>query len=129
MPYFVLNKIIFALNKNNKNIKNSKILILGVTYKKNIDDIRESPALKIINLWQDNFSNVQYYDPYIKKITLDNNKILKSTKTITNFKTFDLVCLVTDHDKFDYDKILKQSKIIVDTRGKFNSKSSKVYIS
>ena len=72
--------------------------------------LERSPALKIINLLQDNFSNVQYYDPYIKKITLDNNKILKSTKTITNFKTFDLVCLVTDHDKFDYDKILKQSK-------------------
>ena len=53
--------------------------------------LESSPALKIINLLQDNFSNVQYYDPYIKKITLDNNKILKSTKTITNFKTFDLV--------------------------------------
>lgn len=129
MPYFVLNKIMYALNKNNKNIKNSKILILGVAYKKNIDDVRESPALKIINLLFDNFADVHYYDPYIKMIKVDNKKEMQSLKKVSNFKSFDLVCLVTDHDLFDYDKILSQSKIVVDTRGKFKAKLSKVFIS
>lgn len=129
MPYFVLNKIIYALNKNNKNIKNSKILILGVAYKKNIDDFRESPALKIINLLKKNFCKVNYYDPYIDNIKVDDNKIMKSLNKVNNFKNYDLVCLVTDHDLFDYKKILSESRIIVDTRGRFMTKSSKVYIS
>ena len=129
MPYFVLNKIVTALNKNKKSIKSAKILILGVAYKKNIDDIRESPALKIIDLLLSNHSNVQYYDPFINKIRINGKKEMKSLKKNISFKSFDLVCLVTDHDLFDYDKILKDSKIIVDTRGKFQAKSYKVHIS
>jgi len=129
MPQYVVEKVISALSTINQTIKDSRILILGLAYKKNIDDSRESPSLKIIDLLRHLDANIEYSDPFFaqapktRKYSFD----LKNTElNKNNLKSFDLVILVTDHDEFDYDLILKESKLIVDTRNKFK-KSKKVF--
>ena len=127
MPKRVFKKTRAALNINN--IKKKKVLVLGVSYKKDIDDIRESPALEIIKIFQDKKFIVDYSDPYFKKIPkMRNYKINLTNKKLTSLllKKYSAVILVTDHAKFNYDFIYKNSKIIIDTRGKFKD-SPKVY--
>ncbi len=124
MPNFVLDKINKGLNLIGKNFSNSKILIIGVAYKKNINDIRESPALKIIQKLIQNHSNIIYHDKFIPnfEIKIKNNKNLKfrSTKlSLKNLKSIDLVCVVTDHDYIDYNLLKNNVKIIVDCRDKY----------
>ena len=123
MPQYVVGRVSYALNKINKSLKGSKILILGISYKKNVDDIRESPALEIINLLMESGSEIEYSDPYfdefpdsgIFKYSLQSIILEKST-----INSFDIVLLVTDHDDFDYQLIFDSSKLIVDTRGRFS---------
>ncbi|MFA5012817.1 MAG: nucleotide sugar dehydrogenase [Ignavibacteria bacterium] len=131
MPFYVVEKVIHALNDHKKSIKGSKILILGLAYKKDIDDLRESPSLKLIELLQDNGAKVDYNDDYstsIPKLRKYNfNK--KSVKMIPkNIKKYDLLLLSTEHSYYDYKMILKYAKIIVDTRNGFGSfKNKKIY--
>jgi UDP-N-acetyl-D-glucosamine dehydrogenase len=122
MPYYVVQKIGEALNGVKKSIKGSKILVLGLAYKKNVDDSRESPSFTIIELLLENGAKVQYSDPHLptspktRKFDFD----LKSVNlTPENIHSFDLVVLSTDHDEFDYELINEQSKLVVDTRGRF----------
>lgn len=119
MPNYVVEKFLKNL-KAKKSLNNISILVLGVSYKKNIDDTRESPAFKIIeNLLQYKFK-VSYNDPYVCEIKINNNKF-KSIKINKNsLKKFDYIFLITDHDVYDYELILKNSKIIIDTRNKFH---------
>ena len=129
MPGYVLNRISEALNENNKSIKGSKILILGLAYKKNVDDLRESPSLEIMKSLISQGSIISFSDPYLKNIPLTRRfDIDVSSVEINkkNLKGFDLVLLATDHDDFDYDLIEKESKILVDTRGKFINSNPKV---
>lgn len=123
MPNYVVDKINEGLNMLGKNFSNSKILILGVAYKKNINDIRESPALKIIEKLFQKKTRISYHDYYIPKLNINfKNKVLKyKSEKISkkNLNKVDIVCLVTDHDTIDYDFIRKNSRIIVDCRGKF----------
>ena len=123
MPNYVIGKVSDALNTVGKSISGSQILILGLAYKKNIDDLRESPSLKLIDLLLQKGALVDYSDPYISEThkTRKNDFKMKSvslTKAMLN--KYDLVLLATDHDDFDYNLIEKESKLIVDTRGKFN---------
>ena len=98
--------------------KKTKCLILGVTYKADINDVRESPSLRIMKaLIKLNNCKVDYTDPFVDNIKI-NNKIFKSVK-VRNYNQYDLTILCTDHYKFNYKKILKESKKIIDTRGKF----------
>jgi len=131
MPYYVVEKVMYALNKNLKHINGARILILGLAYKKDIDDIRESPSLKLIKLLQDKGAKVDYNDEYvveipkIRKYTF-NKKSIKITKS--NLEKYDLVLLSTDHSYYDYSLILKSSKIIVDTRNAFGKfKNIKIF--
>lgn len=129
MPEYVCDKVVSLLNNNNINISNSKILILGVAYKKNVDDIRESPALKIIDILKNKKAKVSYSDPLINKINKTrkydfNMKSIKINKL--NLKKFDLTLIVTDHDLFDYKIIKDNSKFIVDCRGRINEKKSNI---
>ena len=125
MPLRVCKKA-FKILKDNK-IKNNKILILGLSYKKNIDDIRESPALEIIKILKNKKFKVDYSDPYFKQIPIMRNyKLNLKNKIIkpSSLKAYAAVILVTDHDNFNYKLIKKYSNIIIDTRGKFkNSKN------
>jgi len=127
MPLRVFMKTNFILKK--KNIRDKKILILGLSYKKNIDDIRESPALEIIKIFKSRKFTVDYSDPFFNQIPKMRNYNLRlKNKNITSssLKKYAAVILVTDHNQFNYKMILKNSKIIIDTRGKFKN-SSKVY--
>jgi UDP-N-acetyl-D-glucosamine dehydrogenase len=124
MPNYVVSKVEKALKLNNKSISDSKILVLGLSYKKNIDDTRESPSYAIISALFDKKANVQYSDPFFPIIprTRKYKFNLSSVElTASNINSFDLVLISTDHDVFDYDLILKESKVIVDTRGVMSS--------
>ena len=119
---FIYNKINTSRKKTKKTKKKFNILILGLSYKKNIDDLRESSSLKLINLlYKNNYKNISFSDPHIKNINSRNfNHRIKNIKlTKKNLEKFDLVILMTDHDKFKYDLIYKNSRSIIDTRGRF----------
>ena len=122
MPNWIINKLEEALIKSNISLVGAKILILGLAYKKNVDDTRESPSLELIQILIDKGSIVDYSDPLIevfpktRKYDLSMKSINLTKKTLTSY---DAIILSTDHDKFDYDKIQKYSQLIVDTRGRF----------
>ena len=122
MPDFVITKIIESLNNIGKAVKGSSVLVLGLGYKKNVDDLRESPSLRILQHLIRLEAKVQFSDPYIDVIPELRNYDLKLSSTALDKNSLnksDLVVLVTDHDDFDYDLIEKESKIIIDTRGRF----------
>jgi len=128
MPNYVAEKVAEALNQKGKSIKNSKILILGLAYKKNLDDLRESPSLKLIEIFDKKGAIINYCDPFFKEIPVTRKKYptLKGKPFNSNtLKSADVVLLSTDHDIFDYNLIEKESNLIVDTRGRFK-KSSKI---
>ncbi len=127
MPTYVIDRINEALNSLDKSISSSRILILGLSYKKNVDDLRESPSLELINILKEKGANINYCDPFFESIPITRKftfkiKGKKLTKSLLN--NSDVVVLATDHDNFDYKLIEKESKVIVDTRGKFR-KSNK----
>lgn len=119
---FLIKKIYKVLKKYPKKNKNNKILILGLAYKKNMDDMRESASLKLIeHLRKRGFLNIFYHDPHIKSFQIKKSLGAKKINVInsSNLKKFDLVILMTDHDKFSYKLIYKNSKNIIDCRGKY----------
>ena len=122
-PYFVVSRAYTALESQGKIIKGSKILVLGVAYKKDIDDVRESPALKVYELLMKRGAKVDFNDPHIPEITLHRNgkgEVHRSVElTPEALKSYDLVVLITDHTLYRYDEILKQAPLILDTRHKF----------
>ena len=131
MPRWIVSNIEKILKKNNTRIKNTKILIIGIAYKKNIDDDRESPAYEIMNLLKKKVSKIAYHDPLIKKIDkkekFKNFSNLKSISlTRKNIKKYDVTLIVTDHDNVNYSLILNNSKIIFDCRNKINVTNKKI---
>ena len=133
MPEYVVSKIGLALNTKSKSIKGSKVLILGVAYKKNVEDTRESPSLAIIQSLIRRGAQVSFSDSYVKKIELPNNIGSKNISlhhkdlTRASVSSYDLVVLITDHDNFNYDLILNSSKLLIDTRGRFIEDKAKVF--
>jgi UDP-N-acetyl-D-glucosamine dehydrogenase len=127
MPSYVVSKVTDALNTVGKSISGSKILILGLAYKKNIDDLRESPSLELIELLLEKGAHVDYSDPFIAEThkTRKNDFNMKSISiNKESLNSFNLAILATDHDDFDYKLIEKESKLIIDTRGKFKVSNS-----
>ncbi|MCK9282636.1 MAG: nucleotide sugar dehydrogenase [Melioribacteraceae bacterium] len=123
MPYYVVSQAVDALNKHGKSVQGAKVLILGASYKKNIDDMRESPSLKLIEILREKGAEVDYNDPYVPKLppTRKYNYDMSSVElTEENLQKYDLVLLSTDHDDYDSKFIKKNSKLIVDTRNFFN---------
>lgn len=119
MPYYVVQKTIDALNERDKNIKGAKILILGIAYKKNVDDMRESPSLKLIELYRKKGALVDYNDPHIPSIPKLRNYRLKMSSVPLNRKTvpgYDAVVIATDHSDYEYEWIYANSALIIDTR-------------
>jgi UDP-N-acetyl-D-glucosamine dehydrogenase len=115
MPHFVVDKIQNALNDQAKPLKGSHVHVLGVAYKRDIDDVRESPALDIILLLERRGARVTYSDPFVPTIRLDDHK-LSSRDANTMAAEADCVVVVTDHTGFDYAVIAQNAKLIVDTR-------------
>jgi UDP-N-acetyl-D-glucosamine dehydrogenase len=119
MPYYVIEKVIHALNSMGKSIKTSKVLILGLAYKKDVDDERESPSLKLIELLSQRGAHVDYNDPYIsrtKKLRKYDLKMRSVPLTEEKLRQYDCVIIATDHSNYDYDFIVKNSSLVVDTR-------------
>jgi UDP-N-acetyl-D-glucosamine dehydrogenase len=119
MPYFVVEKVIAALSMNKKTIQSSRVLVLGLAYKKDIDDTRESPSLKIIELLMEQGAHVDFNDPYIPKTKKMRMYDLKKTSvplTEKALKSYDCVVISTDHSSYDYEFILKHASLVVDTR-------------
>ncbi len=117
MPYFVLEQTMAALNEHQKSLKGSKVLILGVAYKKDIDDLRESPALTIIELLRQRGAIVYYNDPYFARVGHGRHYDLNMENTpLENLGQYDAVLIVTDHSDYDYARIVAESKLVVDTR-------------
>jgi UDP-N-acetyl-D-glucosamine dehydrogenase len=119
MPYYVVNKIFEELNKQGKSINTSKILVLGLAYKKDIDDTRESPSLKLIELLMQKGAYVDYNDPHIpmtNKMRMYDLKMSSTSLTEENLRTYDCVVISTDHSSYDYQLIAEHSSLIIDTR-------------
>jgi len=117
MPYHVVASVAAALNRRKKALNGARVLVLGVAYKKDIDDLRESPALTIIELLQKEGAQVSYNDPYIPFIGKGRkyNLHMKS-EPLENLGEYDCVLIVTDHSSYDYSKIVDQARLVVDTR-------------
>jgi UDP-N-acetyl-D-glucosamine dehydrogenase len=117
MPYHVLDSVVRALNQQKKALNGSKVLVLGVAYKKDIDDLRESPALTIIELLQKEGAAVSYNDPYFPEVGRGRKYDLQmKCAPLDNLSQYDCVLIVTDHSDYDYEKIVRESKLVVDTR-------------
>jgi UDP-N-acetyl-D-glucosamine dehydrogenase len=117
MPYHVVGAVASALNERSKALKGSRILVLGVAYKKDIDDLRESPALTIIELLQKSGADVGYHDPYFPFVGRGRHYALDMQCTpLSDLPGYDCVVIVTDHSSYDYSKIVAESQLVVDTR-------------
>ncbi|MEK7486007.1 MAG: nucleotide sugar dehydrogenase [Planctomycetota bacterium] len=119
MPHYVVSKVFESLNHHGKTVKGSKILVLGVAYKKDVDDIRESPALELIKLLIEHGANIYYNDPLIPKIPkMRHYDISLSSTPLTEelLHSLDLVLIATDHNSYDYSWIVANSSLIIDTR-------------
>jgi UDP-N-acetyl-D-glucosamine dehydrogenase len=117
MPYFVVENVVEAMSQRGKPLRGSNILILGVAYKRDIDDLRESPALTIIELLQKRGAHVEYNDPFFAFVGSGRRYDLNMTCTpLDRIPEFDCVVIVTDHSQYDYAGIVKQAKLVVDTR-------------
>jgi len=117
MPYHVMSSLSGALNQRKKAVNGSKVMVLGLAYKKDVDDLRESPALTIIELLQKEGAVVSYHDPYFPTVGKGRKYDLQMKRTpLDNLGQYDCVLIVTDHSDYDYAAIVRESQLIVDTR-------------
>lgn len=117
MPYYVVGKLLDAVNIHiGKSISGAKILILGVAYKKDVDDVRESPAIEIIKLLLEKKADVVYNDPYVPQLSIDGNIMKSVSLTAKLLQKMDCTVIIADHTCYDYDWIVQSSKLILDTR-------------
>jgi len=117
MPYFVVDNIAEALSRRSKSLHGSRILILGMSYKRDIDDLRESPSLTIIELLHKRGAKVEYNDPFFPTVGRGRKYDLNMTSTpLSEIPEFDCVVIVTDHSQYNYKDIVAQARLVVDTR-------------
>ncbi|QRK14175.1 nucleotide sugar dehydrogenase [Archangium violaceum] len=119
MPYYVVTRTMEALNKNKKTLNGAKVLCLGAAYKKDIDDMRESPSLRVISLLKEKGAEVEYHDPYVPRLEEGHGFHFTMQSVPLNPETlgqYDAVVILTDHSCIDYNMVVKQSQCVVDTR-------------
>ena len=116
MPRYVVRKVAEALNEDSKPVRGSKVLILGVAYKADVDDVREAPALDIIQLLMQQGAIVNYHDPYVSSIQFDQVDISTVDHDMSILESVDCVIIVTDHSYYDWADILNHTNLVVDTR-------------
>ncbi|WP_444901161.1 UDP-N-acetyl-D-glucosamine 6-dehydrogenase [Microbulbifer sp. SSSA007] len=122
MPEYVVNKLVDGLNDSGKALKGSRVLVLGIAYKKNVDDMRESPSVEIMELLEAKGGQVAYSDPHVPvfpKMREHHFNLSSEPLTAEKLASFDAVVLATDHDEFDYDLICQHARLIVDSRGRY----------
>ena len=129
MPEYVMSKLVYALNERGKSVKGSRILVLGIAYKKNVDDMRESPAVEVMELIQAAGAEVSYSDPHVpvfprmRQHHFDLKSVDLSPEVVAGF---DAIVLTTDHAKFDYEMIAQNSKLIIDSRGIYRAPADNI---
>ena len=129
MPEYVVSKVVHGLNLHKKAINGSRVLMLGIAYKKNVDDMRESPSVEIMQQMQQQGATVEYSDPYVpvfpkmRRYAFDLQSVDLNAETL---KSYDCVVVGANHDDFDYDLIARESALIVDTRGVYKGKHDNV---
>ena len=129
MPHWVVGKVTDALNEKGKSVRGAEILVLGLAYKKNVDDPRESPAMEIMEILRSKGAKLRYSDPHVSVFPpMRRHKFELKSEELTPelLKKVDCVLLVTDHDDFPYDLIAAHAEMIVDTRGVYRSGEAKV---
>jgi UDP-N-acetyl-D-glucosamine dehydrogenase len=129
MPEWVVGKVTHALNERSRAVKGSRVLVLGLAYKKNVDDVRESPAAQIMELLRTRGAQLDYADPFVPKFPRmrEHRFELESVALDARMlERYDCVVLVTDHDAFDYDLIQRHARIVVDTRGRYRDEAPNV---
>ena len=129
MPYWVVGKVVEALNKKNLAANGSKILVLGIAYKKNVDDVRESPGVKLMALLKEKGADVAYSDPHVPHFPNMRDYYFEADSveiTKDSIASFDCILLATDHAAFNYSLISQHAQLIVDTRGVFSADANNV---
>ena len=117
MPLYVIDKVNDALNDDSKAVRGSKIVVLGVAYKRDVDDVRESPALDIISLLEKRGAKVEYHDPYVAQVRLEDEQIMRGSAYSDGLlEGADCVVIVTDHSTYDWQHVVEHSQLVVDTR-------------
>jgi UDP-N-acetyl-D-glucosamine dehydrogenase len=122
MPHYVVLRTQDALNEHSKSIKGSKIHILGVAYKRDIDDVRESPALDVIHLLRQRGASVSYSDPFVPSIRFDGYTL--EAAPVEQAYGADCVVIITDHKSFDYSSVIANTRLILDTRNALRGRSA-----
>ena len=115
MPEYVCARVADALNQKEKSVKGSRVLVLGVTYKRDVDDVRESPSLDILRILASRGARVSYNDPHVPALDL-NQATLRSVDLIPALREADIVVIVTDHSSYSYPEIVEMARLVVDTR-------------
>ena len=128
MPHYVVSKVIDGLNDQRKSLRCSKVLLVGVAYKKDVKDLRESPALEIIDILIKKGALVSYYDPHLPYLKIEGINLKSVDFTKESFKDSDCVIIVTDHSNVDYKFIADNSKLVVDTRNVLRAVKNKTNI-
>lgn len=129
MPEYVVTKVTDALNDQAKSVRNSSIAVLGVAYKRDIDDVRESPALDVIQLLQEKGAEVSYHDFYVPRLRLEGGRSMESEVYSRDWlAAADCVVIITDHSAYNWDEVLASSRVIVDTRNALKGKKGKAQI-
>ncbi len=117
MPYHVTSYIMEAVNARGKSLKGARVLVMGVAYKKDVADVRESPSLRLIQLLHDKEAEVSYNDPYVPEIQLPGGTLTSIELTGENLSSMDCVVIATNHSSYNLKQIAARSKLIFDTRG------------
>ncbi|RNC89185.1 MAG: nucleotide sugar dehydrogenase [Oricola sp.] len=126
MPKYVVDKVVRALNERGKPLQGAKVLVLGIAYKRNVDDMRESPSVFVMELLRDWGAEISYSDPHVpvfppmREHAFDLASVDLTPETITDH---DVVMLLTDHDAFDYEMVRRHAALLVDTRGRFRDEA------
>ncbi|WP_095185372.1 UDP-N-acetyl-D-glucosamine 6-dehydrogenase [Pseudomonas sp. Irchel 3H9] len=129
MPEYVVSKLMDGLNNNNKALKGSRVLVLGIAYKKNVDDMRESPSVEIMELIEAKGGIVAYSDPHVPvfpKMREHSFTLTSELLTPESLGSFDAVVLATDHERFDYELIKTSARLIIDSRGKYRTPAAHI---
>lgn len=129
MPEYVVSKLMDGLNSNGKALKGSKVLVLGIAYKKNVDDMRESPSVEIMELIEAKGALVAYSDPHVPvfpKMREHHFELSSESLTKESIASYDAIILATDHDKFDYELLNDNARLIIDSRGKYRTPAAHI---
>jgi UDP-N-acetyl-D-glucosamine dehydrogenase len=120
MPYYVVTRLMDALNGQKKSLAGSRVLVLGVAYKNDIDDMRESPAIKVTELLLEKGADVVYHDPYVPKFIVSGTSVPKIELTAAELEAADVVAIITNHRNVDYDLVVENAQLVLDTRNALN---------